>query len=281
VGSTVKVFLTGDIGHLGRRIAEDLKKDYQVIGFDIRCSLRENLGNVRLLKKRMRGCTHVIHCAALPHPNWGPIEDYFETNVVGSFNVMRAAAQNGIKRFVYMSSVGYYGCNIHGKLMPAYLPIDELHPLASVEGRADGGLDEYNQSKVMAEELLAFYGTNGSFEAISLRVGPANSKAAQYPVDNEDWRENPRYRRTAFWTNCHPDYVVKAVRKAIEISGNFTYDAFNIVDRYAPDAVDIKSFLENEYPDVPLRAKLSNGHSLISPAKAERILAWEPCDERK
>lgn len=278
-GATVKVFLTGDVGKIGRRIAEDLKKDYQVIGFDIRCSLRENLGNFRLLKKRMRGCTHVIHCAAIPHPNMGPIEDYFKTNVVGSFNVMRAAAANNVKRFIFISSVAYYGVNIKGKLLPAYFPIDEAHPIASMGGRAEGMLDAYNQSKVMAEQLLAWYGTNRIFETISLRLAPANRKADQYPMDDSSWRADPRYRPRCFWTNCDPDTTGEAVKCALEAPGEFWYEPFNICDKYTAECIDVKAFLAEEYPDVPVKCDFSDNQSLLTPAKAERMLGFKPCED--
>lgn len=278
-GATVKVFLTGDIGHLGRRIAEDLKKDYQVIGFDIRCSLRENLGNFRLLKKRMRGCTHVIHCAAIPHPNMGSIVDYFKTNVVGSLNVMRAAEANKVKRFIYFSSGAYYGWDIiEGKLLPAYFPIDENHPIACTKNRSDGKLVAYDQSKVMAEQLLAFYGTNRIFEAIALRVAPANSKSSQYPPD-KDWLSNPGFRRRGLWTNFNPDQVGPIVKTALEAPGEFWYEPFNICDKYTHEDVDVKEFLAKEYPNVPLKYDLSDNPSLLSTAKAERILGLKLCED--
>ena len=274
-----RVLITGDGGLLGGLVADSLKSDYDIIGFDVCASRRENLGNYKLLRKRMKGCQFVVHAAAIPHPNKGRIEDYFRTNVVGSLNVMRAAEANRTKRFIYFSSVGYYGCNIKGKLLPDYFPIDEAHPTASTEGRAEGRLDAYNQSKVMAEELLAFYGTNRVFEAISLRFAPANAKATQYPAGDDRWREDPRFRRGAFWTNCHPQLVVQAVRAALQAPGEFWYQAFNIADKYSPECIDVKAFMAEEYPDTPCREKWSQRDALFSSAKAERMLGFKPCED--
>lgn len=276
-----RVLVTGDFGKLGSRVAEFLKADYDVIGFDMKASCSEQLGNYELLRKRMAGCQFVVHTAGIPHPNSGTIEDYFETNVIGSFNVMRAAQANNVKRFIYFSSVGYYGCNIKGKLLPVYFPIDEAHPIASIESRAEGMLDIYNQSKVIAEELLAFYGTNKIFEAISLRIAPANTKADQYPADDDSWRSNPRYRRGAFWTNCHPDSVAQVVKAALEAPGEFWYEPFNICDKYTPECIDVKAFLAEEYPAVLVKCDLSDNPSLITPAKAERMLGFKPCEDVK
>lgn len=273
-----RVLVTGNAGKLGSWVAEFLKKaGYDVVGFDIKVSPSENLSNYELLKERMAGCQFVVHTAAIPHPNLGTIEDYFETNVVGSFNVMRAAAANGVKRFIYFSSVAYYGVNIKGRLKLAYLPIDEAYPIASMPGQSEGMLDAYNQSKVMTEQLLAWYGTNRIFEAISLRLAPANKKAVQYPADGS-WRADPRYRRSCLWTNFDPDMVGQVVKCALEAPGEFWYEPFNICDKYAPECIDVKAFVAEEYPDVPVKCSLEDNPSLITPAKAERILGFKPSE---
>jgi len=276
----VRVLVTGDIGKVGSLVAEFLRADYDVVGFDMKASRQEKLSNYGLLEKRMAGCQFVVHAAAIPHPNMGTIRDYIDTNVIGSFNVMRAAEANKVKRFIYFSSVAYYGVNIVGKLRPAYFPIDEAHPIASMEGRSEGMLDSYNQSKVMAEQLLAWYGTNRIFEAISLRLAPANKKADQYPADGS-WRADPRYRPRAFWTNCDPDTTVEAVKCALEAPGEFWYEPFNICDKYTAECIDVKAFLAEEYPEVPVKCDLSGNPSLIAPAKAERMLGFKPCEDMR
>ena len=275
----VRVLVTGNAGRLGSLVTEYLKKaGYDVVGFDIKVNPSESLSNYELLRRRMVGCQFVVHSAAIPHPNLGTIEDYFETNVVGSFNVMRAAAVSGVKRFIYFSSVAYYGANIKGKLWPAYFPIDEAHPIASMPGRAEGLLAAYNQSKVISEELLAWYGTNRIFEVISLRLAPYNKKADQYPADGS-WQADPRYRRGGFWTNVDPDTVGEVIKLALEAPGEFWYEAFNICDKYAPECIDVKAFLAEEYPDVPVKCDLSDTSCLITPAKAERVLGFKPCED--
>jgi hypothetical protein len=274
-----RVLVTGSSGRLGSRTAESLKKaGYDVIGFDIKVSPSENLNNYELLKERMAGCHFVVHTAAIPHPNKGTIKDYVETNVIGSLNVMRVAAASKVKRFIYFSSVGYYGANIKGKLWPAYFPIDEAHPIASMPGRAEGLLDAYNESKVMAEELLAWYGTNRIFEAISLRIAPANKKANQYPADGS-WLSDYGFRRRGLWTNFDPDMIGEVVKCALEAHGEFWYEPFNICDKYAHERVNVKAFLAYEYPDVPVKCDLSDNSSLLTTAKAERMLGFKPCED--
>ena len=276
-----RVLVTGSCGTLGSRLVEFLGKEgYDVIGYDIKVDPSEDLSNYELLKDRMAGCQFVVHTAAIPHPRLGSIKDYFEMNVVGSFNVMRAAAAKKVKRFIYFSSGAYYGWDIKGKLWPAYFPIDEAHPIASMPGRAEGLLSAYDQSKVMAEQLLAWYGTNKVFEAISLRIAPANKKADQYPADGS-WLSDPGFRRRGLWTNFNPDMIGEVVKCALEASGEFWYEPFNICDKYAHERTNVKAFLTYEYPDVPVKCDLSDNSSLLTPAKAERMLGFKPCEDVK
>ena len=162
-------------------------------------------------------------------------------------------------------------------MKPAYFPIDEAHPIASIEGRLEGKLNAYDQGKVLAEQLLAWYGTNRIFEAISLRLAPASTKAVRFPTDGS-WKAKRNPRRH-LWTNLNPDFICDAVKCALEAPGEFWYEAFNICDKYAPECIDVKAFLTEEYPDVPVKGDLTDNQSLITPAKAERMLGFKPCED--
>lgn len=269
-----KVFLTGDFGKLGSHMAKTLMHEYAIVGFDLKHG--EDLANYDQLRERMKGCTYVIHTAAIPHPG-AAIEAYFRVNVVGTLNVLRAAEANGVKRVVYTSSTGYYGCDIKGKLWPRYLPIDEQHPIASIEGQSEGVLDAYNQSKVMAEQLLAYYGTNRRFEVVVLRLAPANTKGQSYPDFN--WKACTDYRRGCFFTTCHPQSVANAAKLAIEAAGPFWYEAFNITDKYMHGSVNVREFLAQEYPEVELRVEVTDHMCLISCDKAIRVLGYRPNED--
>ena len=165
--------------------------------------------------------------------------------------------------------------------MPEYFPLDESHPIASIPGRAEGNLDAYNQSKVMAEQLLAYFGTNHFFEAVSLRLAPANSKADQYPADRDFWHTKPGYRRGCFYSNVDPESVIQAIRLALQSSEVFGYEPFNVVDKHVHESINVHDFLAKEYPGVPVRGELSPHQALISSEKAQKILGFKPCEDLK
>jgi len=276
----MKVFVTGDLGHLGKRICALLLLSGHSIGrYDVRRNARENIQNTELLLGRLHGYDCVVHTAAIPHPNPSRgFLPFYQTNVAGTLSVLQASTAAGVRRMVFLSSVGYYGVNIRGYLYPAYFPIDEAHPIASMDGQSIGALDEYNQSRVIAEQLVAYYGTNGLLETLALRIGPANSKATQYPA-GFDWRTDETFRHKCFFANCDPDYAARAVVLAVEYEHPPWYEAFNIVDRYTQADIDVVEFLERDYPSVRIRRKLDGHSCLFSTEKAQAILGFEPCED--
>ena len=271
------VFVTGDVGKLGTAVCEKLSAEYNIIGYDKSADQNEDVNNLGLLIKKMAGANYVVHLAAIPHPNSGTMEDYFTVNVQGTFNVLKAANENKIKRFIYTSSTAFYGCNIRGKLFPLYLPVDEKHPIASTPGLSKGGLDEYNQSKVMAEQLCAYFGTNGKFEVITLRSAPANDNEEQYP-EGFDWKQCHDYKRGAFWANNPPANLANAVYLAVKSDKAFIYEPFNVANKYTDSKIDVKEFLKTDYPDVEIRIDLDDNPCLVDTRKAQEILGFKSVD---
>jgi len=49
----------------------------------------------------------VFHCAALPSP-WGNFEKFYQSNVIGTRNVVQACLKNKVKRLVYVSTPSLY-----------------------------------------------------------------------------------------------------------------------------------------------------------------------------
>ena len=64
---------------------------------------------------------------------------YYDHNVKGTVNLAIAMRDNGCKNMVFSSS-----CTVYGE--PQYVPIDEKHPLKSV--------NPYGRTKLMIEEIF-------------------------------------------------------------------------------------------------------------------------------
>lgn len=109
------------------------------------------------LRRLMKGADIVYHLAAQSNVI-GAVEnlDYsFESNVLGTYNVLRAAQQNKVKRFIFTSSREVYG-------EPDSLPVDENHPL--------NAKNAYGASKVAGENYIRVFQNMGAFEIVVLRL---------------------------------------------------------------------------------------------------------------
>lgn len=149
------IFLTGATGFIGGHVLKALVSE----GARVRCmvrrsSSRRNLEGLSVeeveadlrapdaLREAMRGCDTVFHCAADYRLYARDPRELYDTNVEGTRNVMRIAAESGVRRVVYTSSVGTLGLHEDGT------PADETTPvtLADMVGH-------YKRSKFLAERV--------------------------------------------------------------------------------------------------------------------------------
>ncbi len=123
--------------------------------------------------KAVRGCDTVLHLAALiaiPYSYEAP-SSYLETNVAGTLNLLRAARDSGVAKFVQTSTSEVYGS-------ARRVPIDEEHPLSPQS--------PYAASKVGADQMaLSFYRSYGLPVAVCRpfnTYGPRQSARAVIPT---------------------------------------------------------------------------------------------------
>ena len=125
-----RVLVTGASGFLGSHIADALSDaGYLVTVFDrvespyLRSDQRFMLGDIRdfdMLVKHLEGFDFVYHLAALADLNAAKTRplDTVAINIQGTVNLLEAARLNGVKRFVFGSTVyvysregGFYRCS--------------------------------------------------------------------------------------------------------------------------------------------------------------------------
>jgi len=272
----VKILVTGDAGKLGSLVSRRLAKHHTVVGIDIKRG--EDLFNRAVLREKVKGCQCIVHAAGLPYPGLGSFGAYFWTNAMGTLRVANAAVEAKTRRIIFLSSTAYYGCGVRkGIVTPLYFPLDEQHP-AGVGSHVRGQYESYDLSKIIAEQVLSYFGTNKLIEVVVLRLAPANTKAQQYPT-NFDWRTDDTYCRGAFFTNCTPSTIAPVVERAVELEGPYWYSVFNIADRFTHKSIDVREFLKEEYPNVEVRGTLMAHDSLLSIDKARAVLGFQPCED--
>jgi 2-alkyl-3-oxoalkanoate reductase len=96
----------------------------------------------------------VVHCAALRGGGVGSAAAYNEINVMGTEILLEAAVRNGVKKFIFISSVG-----VHGTI-PAKVP-------AGPDAEFNGD-NLYHASKIAAEAIVRRY-SGKSLDTVILR----------------------------------------------------------------------------------------------------------------
>ena len=173
----MKVLVTGHRGFLGKAFWERFASSYDLIGYDLEDG--DDLHDSDRLAERMEGCEQVVHLAAIPRPVEGePLERFFDENVAATLRILRIAERVGVRRFVYASSTTIYGIE---RGIPFAMPIRESQPFVSQYLTADElSCNEealsYHASKVMAEQLVAWFGLNRKMQTIALRFGPIDKQ---------------------------------------------------------------------------------------------------------
>jgi UDP-glucose 4-epimerase len=169
----MKILVTGGAGFIGSHLVDRLVKDRagDVVVLDNFCRGRvEHLersldqvqivkGDIRhrtLLSQWMAGVDLVYHLAAQSNVLDAVQDpDYtFETNVVGTYEVLRAASRAGVKRVIFSSSREVYG-------EPASLPVPETAPIAPNNA--------YGASKAAAEMSCRSFSGRG-IDVVILRL---------------------------------------------------------------------------------------------------------------
>lgn len=132
------LMITGASGFIGSNFIKRYKEKYNIIPMDLLKVKPEEID--------FNGVDTVLHLAALVHQMQGaPREKYFEVNTKLTKKVAEEAKKQGIKHFVFYSTVKVYGYD--GDLYNHSMILNE-------ESECNPVNDPYGESKWEAEKIL-------------------------------------------------------------------------------------------------------------------------------
>ena len=270
------IVVTGAAGRLGRRVVQLLAdQNREVLATDqldaddlpaefVRCDLRDAPAVADILK----GAEAVIHMGAIPGPLREDPRVIFDNNVSCDFNVMISAAELGLRRVVFSSSAFGMGWAHDGNaFVPRYLPLDEEHPMMPFE--------PYGLSKQVGEDIGRMIARNSGTTVVSLRFTnvalPEVQAEFPWPAPTP---ENPL--TLVMWAYADARDVAEAHVLAVDAEIE-EYEAFMLAQpssRFNQPTIDL---IKNNFGDrVEIRDGLTGAASVISTAKAQRMLGWRP-----
>ena len=186
----MKILVTGSAGHLGEALMRTLPASgADVVGLDIKPSpfthLVGSVADRRFVEAAMRGVSTVLHTATLhkPHIETHSRQDFIDTNISGTLNLLEAAVAAGVGSFVFTSTTSTFG----RALMPA-----AGEPAAWItESVAPVPKNIYGITKLAAEGLCELIHRKCGLPCIILRTArffpeqdDDRSVRAQYDNDN-------------------------------------------------------------------------------------------------
>jgi UDP-N-acetylglucosamine/UDP-N-acetylgalactosamine 4-epimerase len=293
-----KFLVTGSAGFIGSNLVEAiLKLGYKVRGLDnLSTGKKENIeefidnpnyefieGDIRDLDTCMKaseGIDFVLNQAA-----WGSVPRsiemplfYEEVNIKGTLNMMEAARQTGVKKFVYASSSSVYG--------------DEPS-LPKKEGKEGNVLSPYSLTKKVGEEYGKLYNTLYELDTYGLRYfnvfgrrqNPDGAYAAVIPkfikqlLNDEAPTINGDGKQSRDFT--YIENIIEANLKACIAPSEAAGEAYNIAFGGREYLIDIyKDLCEVLDKDIkPILGPNRRGdikHSNADISKAKRLLGYNP-----
>lgn len=284
----MKILVTGSSGHLGEALVRSLQDtSHEVVGVDRAPSpFTHALGSIvdrAFVARSLRGVDAVIHTATLhkPHVATHSRQDFIDTNISGTLNLLEEAAAAGVGAFVFTSTTSVFG---------RALTPPEGEPAAWItEQVTPAPKNIYGVTKAAAEDLCELFGRQRGLPCVVLRT------SRFFPEDDDDQHVRERYTNANAQVNellhrrVDVQDVVDAHLLAVEQAPRIGFDRY-IISATAPFSPSDAKALRTEATAVVARcvpqfvAEYARRQWTMFPSidrvyvnhKARTELGWQP-----
>ncbi len=301
------ILVTGGAGYIGSHILTTIRRlGYRPLVLDnlveghraavgdaeLAIGGLEDYGSLRAIMRANRPLA-VFHFAAacsVPESVQDPLK-YYEANVIGTHNLMRAILETGVPRLIFSSTAAVYG-------EPQASPITEDHPTHPI--------NPYGRTKLAAERMIRDYADAWDFRFVTFRYFNAAGADPQAGLGEDHRPEShliPLALRTVYEPDeplqvygddyatpdgtCVRDFVhvkdiVDAHMKGLEyLMDGGESDTFNLGTETGYTVKEVISLVSEVVgQDVPFeiapRRPGDPARLVASSEKARRVLDWKP-----
>jgi UDP-glucose 4-epimerase len=163
------ILVTGSAGHLGEALMRTLADGgREAIGIDIKPSpYTHRVGSIvdrHFVRQCMAGVRAVLHAATLhkPHVATHSRQDFIDTNITGTLNLLEEASAAGVNAFIFTSSTSVFGRAMNPPPgAPAAWITEDVVPVPK---------NIYGITKIAAENLCELFHRSRNMSCVILRT---------------------------------------------------------------------------------------------------------------
>ena len=247
----MRILVTGSSGHLGEALMRVLRAGGdEVVGLDVlEGAFTDVVGSIvdrALVRRCLDGVEAVLHTATLHKPHVGSHgrQEFVDTNVTGTLNLLEEAVSAGASRFVFTSTTSAFGRALTpGAGEPAAWITEDVTPVPR---------NVYGVTKTSAEGLCELVARDYGLPCVILRTsrffpeGDDRDKVRTAYADANLKTNELLYRRVAL------DDVVSAHRLALERAQRIGFGRY-IVSATTPFTREDVAELRTDAPAVVAR----------------------------
>lgn len=284
----MKILVTGSSGHLGEALMRTLQpKGYQAIGIDLIPSdfthFTGCISDKTFVQKHMKGVDIVLHSATLhkPHVVTHSYDDFVNTNITGTLNLLEAASSEGVRSFIFTSTTSAFGSTLTPPPgAPAVWVTEELPSTPK---------NIYGVTKTAAEDLCQLFYKTDKLPILILRT----SRFFPEEDDNKNVRDNYSDANSKvnefLYRRVEIEDVVSAHLLAMEKGPSIGFGKYIIsaTSPFTPQDLDLlgqdpHSVVKRLYPDYDTIYKklgwkmFPRVSRVYVNEKAQKDLGWQP-----
>ncbi len=284
----MKILVTGSSGHLGEGLMRTLlKQGKSVVGQDRKpgpfTTCVGSITDEEFVNRSMRDVSVVLHTATLhkPHVATHSKQEFIDTNITGTLNLLEAAVENTVKAFIYTSTTSTFGDAMRPKAGdPAVWVTESLQPKPR---------NIYGVTKTAAENICQLFSRNHNLPCIVLRTSRFFPEADDNKDRRDGYDDDNLKVNELLYRRVDTQDVVDAHLLAVEKAPSVGFDRF-IISATPPfqnaDAValgkDVASVVEKYVPQYVELYQQKNWKMLpvidrvYDSQRAREVLGWQP-----
>ncbi|HWF38753.1 MAG TPA: NAD(P)-dependent oxidoreductase [Candidatus Acidoferrales bacterium] len=247
----MSILVTGSAGHLGEALMRTLRATGRdALGIDILSSpFTDHVGSIAdrgFVEKSMCGVRTVLHAATLhkPHVTTHVNQEFVDTNITGTLNLLEAAAAVKVESFIFTSTTSAFGSALTpAPGEPAAWITEDVVPIPK---------NIYGVTKVAAENICELFARKRRLPILILRTSRFFPEADDDPATASNYETANAQANELLYRRVDIEDVVSAHLLAVEKAPQIKFGCY-IISATTPFTLGDLSALRRDAPAVVAR----------------------------